>query len=65
MLVAYLQKEKEVLQRPSILGVDVNVKCFAVTVLAPKGKCCIKHIWGKASMRNAAALCLGERSFSR
>jgi hypothetical protein len=47
MLVAYLQKEKEVPRRSSILGVDVNVRCFAVTVLAPKGKVLYQMYLGK------------------
>ena len=65
MFVAYLQKGKEVLRRPNVLGVDVNVKCFAVTVLAPKAECCANRIWAKTFMKNAGALCFGGQSFSR
>jgi IS605 OrfB family transposase len=38
-LVAFLSKEaKELPQRKNILGIDVNSKCFALTILSPKGK---------------------------
>ena len=46
-LVAYLQKEKTIPQRPNILGVDVNVKHFAISVLSPKGKVLYQTYLGK------------------
>jgi len=46
-LVAYLQKEKQVPNRPNVLGIDVNVKNFAVTVLSPKGKVLCQTYLGK------------------
>jgi len=47
-LVAYLQKEKDVPQRPNVLGIDVNVKHFAVTVLSPHGKVLCQTYLGKS-----------------
>ncbi len=46
-LVAYLQREKDVPERRNVLGVDVNVKCFAVSVLSPKGKVLCQTYLGK------------------
>ena len=46
-LVAYLQKEKTIPQRPNILGVDVNVKHFAISVLSPNGKVLYQTYLGK------------------
>lgn len=46
-LVAFLQREKVVLQRPNILGIDVNVKHFAITVLSSKGKVLYQTYLGK------------------
>ena len=46
-LVAYLQKEKTIPQRPNILGVDINVKHFAISVLSPKGKVLYQTYLGK------------------
>jgi IS605 OrfB family transposase len=38
-IVAYLSKEEELLQqRSNILGIDINAKSFAYTVLAPDGE---------------------------
>ncbi|MEA1924867.1 MAG: transposase [Candidatus Altiarchaeota archaeon] len=37
-IVAYLSKEAEIPIRRNMLGVDVNSKCFAVSVLTPEGK---------------------------
>ena len=38
-VVAYLSKEEgELPRRKNVLGVDVNSKCFAVTILSPEGK---------------------------
>lgn len=46
-IVAYLQKEKEIMQRPNVLGIDVNVKCFAISVLTPRGKVLYQTYLGK------------------
>jgi len=46
-LVAYLQKEKQIPKRPNVLGVDVNVKQFAITVLSPNGKVLCQTYLGK------------------
>ena len=47
-LVAYLNKDDVVLQpRKNILGVDVNSKCFAVSVLTPDGKVLHQSYLGK------------------
>jgi len=51
-IVAYLSKEKEIHQRKNILGIDVNAKRFAISVISPKGKVLYqtyfgKHIWTK------------------
>lgn len=49
-LVAYFSKEKEITERKNVLGIDVNAKHFAVSVVSPKGKILYqtylgKHIW--------------------
>jgi IS605 OrfB family transposase len=51
-IVAFLRKEQAVAGRHNVLGVDVNSKCFAVSVLTPGGKVlkqlyCGKDIWVK------------------
>jgi IS605 OrfB family transposase len=46
-LVAYLQKEQVISKRPNVLGIDVNVKHFAVTVLSPNGKVLYQTYLGK------------------
>ena len=47
-IVAYLSKEDtNVPIRPNVLGVDVNSKCFAVTVLSPEGKVLHQDYFGK------------------
>ena len=51
-IVAYLSKEKEIPQRKNILGIDVNAKHFAITIISPKGRILYqtyfgKHIWIK------------------
>jgi len=52
-IVAYLSKEEEQLQqRRSVLGVDINAKNFAYTILTPDGEilkqgCLGQHIWVK------------------
>jgi len=47
-IVAYLSKEEAVASmRPNVLGVDVNSKCFAVTVLSPEGKVLHQDYFGK------------------
>jgi IS605 OrfB family transposase len=49
-IVAYFSKEKEIPERKNILGIDVNAKHFAVSVISPEGKVIYqtylgKHIW--------------------
>jgi len=47
-IVAYLSKEDVTApMRPNVLGVDVNSKCFAVTVLSPNGKVLHQDYFGK------------------
>jgi len=47
-IVAYLSKEDTTApMRPNVLGVDVNSKCFAVTVLSPEGKVLHQDYFGK------------------
>jgi len=47
-IVAYLSKEDATAHmRPNVLGVDVNSKCFAVTVLSPEGKVLHQDYFGK------------------
>lgn len=47
-LVAYLSKEESKLpQRKNTLGVDINSKCFAVSVLSTKGKVLKQSYFGK------------------
>lgn len=47
-IVAYLSKEDiELPPRRNILGVDVNSKCFAVSVLSPGGKVLHQDYFGK------------------
>lgn len=49
-IVAYLSKEKEIQQRRNIMGIDVNAKHFAISIISPEGKVLYqtyfgKHIW--------------------
>jgi len=47
-IVAYLSKEDTTApMRPNVLGVDVNSKCFAVTILSPEGKVLHQDYFGK------------------
>lgn len=46
-IVAYLSKEKEIQQRKNILGIDVNTKHFAVSVISPEGKFLYQTYLGK------------------
>ncbi len=47
-IVAYLTKEETELQpRRNVLGVDVNSKCFAVSVISPEGKVLHQDYIGK------------------
>jgi IS605 OrfB family transposase len=51
-IAAYLSKEKEIPQRENILGIDVNAKHFAISIISPEGKVLYqtyigKHIWTK------------------
>ena len=49
-IVAFLSKEKEIKQRENIMGIDVNAKHFAISIISPEGKVLYqtylgKHIW--------------------
>ena len=49
-IVAYLSKTKEIQHRKNVLGIDINAKHFAVSVVSPEGKVLYqtyfgKHIW--------------------
>jgi IS605 OrfB family transposase len=49
-IVAYLSKDKEIPQRKNIMGIDINAKYFAISIISPKGKVLYqtylgKHIW--------------------
>jgi len=51
-IVAFLSKEKEIPNRKNVLGIDVNAKHFAISIISPKGKILYqtyfgKHIWVK------------------
>jgi IS605 OrfB family transposase len=49
-VVAYLQKKDTAAASPgreNVLGVDVNSKCFAVTILTPNGKVLLQTYMGK------------------
>jgi len=46
-IVAYLSKEKEIQQRKNILGIDVNAKYFAISVVSPQGKVLYQTYFGK------------------
>jgi len=49
-VVAYLQKEDATAQPPgreNALGVDVNSKCFAITILSPEGRVLLQTYMGK------------------
>jgi hypothetical protein len=47
-IVAYLSKEEiEIPLRKNVLGVDVNSKCFAVSVISPEGKVLHQDYFGK------------------
>jgi hypothetical protein len=47
-IVAYLSKDEvELPIKKNILGIDVNSKCFAVSVLSPKGKVLHQDYFGK------------------
>jgi IS605 OrfB family transposase len=46
-IVAYLSKEKEIHQRKNVLGIDVNAKHFAISVISPEGKVLYQTYFGK------------------
>lgn len=51
-IVAYLTKEKEIVHRKNVLGIDINARHFAASVLSPEGKVLYqtyfgRHIWAK------------------
>jgi len=46
-IVAYLSKKKEIPERKNVLGIDVNAKCFAISVVSPNGKILYQTYLGK------------------
>jgi len=46
-IVAHLSKEKEIKQRKNVLGIDVNAKHFAISVVSPEGKVLYQTYLGK------------------
>jgi len=51
-IVAFLSREKKIKQRRNIMGIDINAKHFAISIISPKGKVLYqtylgKHIWIK------------------
>ncbi len=51
-IVAYLSKESEIQHRNNVLGIDVNAKHFAASVVSPEGRVLYqtyfgRHIWTK------------------
>jgi len=51
-VVAYLSSRKEVPPGENVLGIDINAKYFAISVLSPKGKVLYqtylgRHIWAR------------------
>jgi IS605 OrfB family transposase len=51
-IVAFLNKEKKIISRKNMLGIDVNARQFAVSVVSPDGKVLYqtyfgRHIWAK------------------
>jgi IS605 OrfB family transposase len=51
-IVAFLSKEKEIQHRKNIMGIDVNARHFALSIISPEGKVLYqtylgKHIWVK------------------
>jgi len=46
-IVAYLTKDKEITKHKNVLGIDVNAKHFAVSVVAPNGKVLFQTYLGK------------------
>lgn len=51
-IIAHLSKEKEIPQKSNVLGIDINAKHFAISVVSSEGKVLYqtyfgKHIWIK------------------
>lgn len=46
-VVAFLSKEQDIISRKNMVGVDVNSKCFAVSVLNPEGRVLKQLYYGK------------------
>jgi len=46
-IVAYLSKEKEIPQRKNVLGIDINAKHFAVSVISSEGRVLYQTYLGK------------------
>jgi IS605 OrfB family transposase len=46
-VVAYLSKTKEIPRRRNVLGVDINAKHIAITVVTPEGKVLYQTYFGK------------------
>lgn len=70
-IVAYLSKEKEIANRKNVLGIDVNAKHFAVSVVSPKGKVLYqtymgKHIWARRKkLMERRALLQSKKAFGK
>ena len=72
-VVAYLSKKKEIASRKNVLGIDVNAKPYAVSVLSPNGKVLYqtyfgKHIWArrkKLMQRKAILQSVGKKKSLR
>jgi putative transposase len=46
-IIAYLSKDKEIAEKPNVLGIDINAKHFAVSVVSPNGKILYQTYFGK------------------
>jgi IS605 OrfB family transposase len=46
-IVAFLSKEKEIQQRKNIIGIDINAKHFAISIISPEGKVLYQTYIGK------------------
>jgi IS605 OrfB family transposase len=47
-VVAFLSKDKEISEHRNVLGIDVNAKHFAVSVVSPEGKVLFQDYFGKS-----------------
>jgi len=46
-IAAYLSKEKKIPNRKNVMGIDVNAKCFAISIISPNGKVIYQTYFGK------------------